>query len=43
MAPVLTLLDTRRALGEMTPKIDKAHVKDVDAKIREAEKKATAP
>jgi hypothetical protein len=39
----LTAKEARRALGEMTPKIDKAHLREVDAKIREAEAKAAKP
>ncbi len=39
----LTAKEARRPLGEMTPKIDRAHLKEVDAKIREAEAKAPRP
>jgi hypothetical protein len=38
----LTTSEARRALGEMRVALDKEHVREVEAKLAEAERKATA-
>ena len=35
--------DARRALREMTTKLDRAHVAEVEAKLKEAEARTTKP
>ena len=39
----LTTKEARQALGEMTAKLDKKHVEEVEAKIEKAEAEASKP
>jgi hypothetical protein len=39
----MTTKEARRALGEMSVKLDPAHVKEVEAKLADAERSAPPP